>query len=79
VLSRLHGFRGTERSWHAGYGYFLLAAGSGALLSTSGVALLVLIFHLHYLVARILVAGFVGMLTYLINLRFNFRVMGTHS
>ncbi len=78
LISRAHVFRGTARNLHTGYGYFILAAGAGALMSTSGVAFLVLTFSLHYLVARTAVAGCVGILTYLINLHFNFKVVGLH-
>lgn len=78
VLSRLHVFPGTARSLHAGYAYFLIAGGAGAIASTSGVALLVLYGGFHYFPARIMVAALVGMANYLFNLRFNFRVMGLH-
>ncbi|HEX5774633.1 MAG TPA: GtrA family protein [Candidatus Paceibacterota bacterium] len=79
ALSRLHVFPGTKRSVHAGYAYFLLSAGLGAFLSTSGVAILVLEAGLHYLPARVMVAGFVGIVNYLFNLHYNFRVMGLHQ
>lgn len=78
LISRTHVFRGTLRSFRAGYLYFLLAAGGGALITTSGVAFLVEIAHAHYLPARLGVAGIVGMTNYLLNLHFNFRVAGHH-
>lgn len=78
ALSRLHVFRGTTRSIHMGYAYFLASAGLGAFLSTSGVTFFVLAFGIHYLPARIIVAAVVGCLNYLFNLRFNFKVMGVH-
>ncbi len=78
LISRFHVFHGTERSLHAGYFYFILSAGTGALLTTSGVALLVELLSFHYLPARLLVAGFVGMANYLLNLHFNFKVVGLH-
>lgn len=78
VLSRLHVFRGSTRSLHMGYAYFLASAGLGAFLSTSGVAFFVLAFGIHYLPARVMVAAVVGCANYLFNLRFNFKVMGMH-
>lgn len=78
VLSRLHVFRETARSWHGGYLYFALVAISAAVATTASVALLVSTLHLNYLIARTLTAGMVGICGYLINLHFNFRVAGTH-
>lgn len=78
VISRLHVFKGTSRSLHAGYAYFVANAAVGALITTSGVAFLVSFFAFHYLVARVLVAGVVGILSYLVNLHLNFKVVGIH-
>lgn len=78
LISRQHVFHGTARSFHAGYAYFLLTAGMGAILTTSGVAFLIEFFGVHYLPARLGVAGVVGMANYLFNLHFNFRVVGLH-
>ena len=77
-LSRQMVFRGTERPVHHGYAYFILIAGTGALAITGAVYALVTYAHLHYLVARIGVAGFVGIANYLLNLYFNFKVAGVH-
>jgi putative flippase GtrA len=77
-LSRAHIFRGTERSWHRGYLYFALIGIGGALLTTALVVLLVSTFGLYYIFARILVAGIVGIVNYLSNLYFTFKVAGTH-
>ncbi|MDB5189287.1 MAG: GtrA family protein [Parcubacteria group bacterium] len=78
VVSRAFVFRGTERPVHHGYAYFILLALAGAVFITASVAFLVTYVHLYYLVARVLVAGFVGIANYLINLHFNFRVAGHH-
>lgn len=78
LISRRHVFHGTKRGFHAGYAYFLLTAGMGAVLTTSGVAFLIEFFGVHYLPARLGVAGVVGMANYLFNLHFNFRVVGLH-
>jgi putative flippase GtrA len=78
VLSRYFVFVGTSRGVRLGYLYFAFLAVGGALLITGTVYLLVTYASLHFLVARILVAGFVGMGNYLLNLNFNFRVAGMH-
>ncbi len=78
VVSRRHVFTGTERTLHTGYAYFITFALVGAGVTTLGVTLLVTYLGLYYLVARILVAGFVGMGTYLSNLFLNFKVAGKH-
>jgi|SRR3989344_2308130 len=79
LISRHHVFRGTSRNFHTGYLYFLIAAAGGAVLTTSGVAFLIEFLGVHYLPARLAVAGVVGMANYLLNLHFNFRVVGLHG
>ena len=79
VLSRRFVFKDSERSWHGGYGYFGIAAIFGATVTTLLVAALVSYFGLYYLLARILVAGLVGIGNYLFNLYFNFKVVGKHN
>lgn len=78
AISRVHVFRGTLRPVHHGYLYFILLASLGATITTSATAFLVEFFALHYLLARVGVAGFVGLMNYLLNLHFNFRVVGHH-
>ncbi len=78
VISRKFVFHGTERTLHHGYMYFILIAGVGALAITGVVYLLVTYVHMYYLLARVLIAGVVGMVNYLSNLHFNFRVAGKH-
>lgn len=77
-VSRRFVFHGTTRRMHTGYAYFLVFAFLGASVTTLGVTLLVTYAHLYFLVARILVAGCVGIGTYLGNLFLNFKVAGTH-
>jgi putative flippase GtrA len=76
--SRRFVFRGTARPLHHGYAYFLLFALAGALAITLTVTLLVTYTHIHYLLARVLVAGVVGMGNYLGNLYLTFKVVGVH-
>ncbi len=71
-------FRGSDRSIHHSYAYFILLAGVGAVFITYGVYVLVTYAHLQYLLARVAVAGVVGLVNYLINLHLNFRVAGMH-
>lgn len=78
AVSRTHVFRGTERSVHHGYLYFIGFALLGALAATAGTALLVTVLSIQYLVARVLVAGATGMANYLLNLHLNFKVAGHH-
>lgn len=78
ALSRHFVFRGTERPMRLGYVYFIAIALVGALTITGAVYLLVTYLGLYFLVARVLVAGVVGIANYLTNLYFNFRVVGSH-
>ncbi len=77
-ISRRYVFKGTERAVHHGYAYFIGVALLGAFITTSLVALLVTSLHLYYLLARILVAGIIGIGNYLFNLHLNFKVAGIH-
>ena len=79
VLSRHFVFKDSARSWHVGYSYFAVVAILGAFVTTALVAGLVSYLGLYYLVARILVAGLVGIGNYLFNLYFNFKVVGKHK
>lgn len=78
ALSRRFVFLGTERTIHHGYLYFIIIAVAGAAAITGAVYLLVTYVGLYYLLARVVVAGFVGMANYLTNLHFNFKVVGIH-
>ncbi len=74
LISRRFVFRGTARRQWQGYGYFALFALAASLLTSALVAGA----GLSLLWARVLVAGPVGVLNYLINLRYNFMVQGQH-
>lgn len=78
VLSRWYVFKGSERSHHAGYVFFVGVGLAGAAATTALVATLVSAFAMNYLIARTLVAGFVGIVNYLFNLHINFNVAGKH-
>lgn len=77
-ISRRFVFRGTAREIHHGYFYFIGLACLGAFVVTGAVSLLVTFFALHYLMARVLVACVMGSANYLLNLHFNFKVVGLH-
>jgi putative flippase GtrA len=77
-ISRRFVFKGTERTVHHGYSYFIGVAIAGAFVTTALVATLVTYAHLYYLLARILVAGLIGIGNYLFNLHLNFKVAGMH-
>jgi len=79
AVSRKFVFRGTERPVHHGYFFFISFALAGALAITLAVTFLVTYFHLYFLLARILVAGIVGIANYLGNLHLNFKVAGIHK
>jgi putative flippase GtrA len=78
ALSRAHVFKGSERSWEGGYTYFIAIAICGAVATTGLVTLLVTNFEIYYMLARIFVAGIIGVANYAFNLYFNFRVAGAH-
>lgn len=72
--SRRFVFRHTERSVSAGYLMYLLIATIGLCAVVSLMALAVEVFDLHYLLARVIVAGAVGVWNYLMNAYVNFRI-----
>lgn len=78
ILSRKLVFSQTERPLDTGYYFFVLIALVGALAVMGFMALLVSTLGFNYVVARILVAGLIGMGNYLINLFLNFKVAGIH-
>jgi putative flippase GtrA len=78
ALSRTLVFKGTQRPVHHGYAYFVALALLGAAAITGAVSLMVTYLMMQYLVARVLVAGFVGLANYLLNLHLNFKVAGIH-
>ncbi|TAJ15917.1 GtrA family protein [Patescibacteria group bacterium] len=77
-IARRFVFKGTERTMHHGYVYFLSAGILGIIAVTSLVSLLVESFGFSLIVARVLVSGCVGIVNYLFNLHVNFKVVGKH-
>lgn len=77
-ISRHFVFKSTKRKLVHGYLYFIGIVGLGALVTTGFVFLLVTYVHLYYLLARVLIAGIIGMTNYLLNLFLNFKVAGSH-
>ncbi len=73
-INRPWAFYGTRRGFWGGYGFFISI---GVLVATLTVILTGLVTNLlevHFLVARVLVAGFVGIVGFFINLYFIFKV-----
>lgn len=76
AISRLWVFKGTERELARGYMYSIQIALVGALTTVAGMWTIVTVTGWHFLVARILVSGVVGLWNYLMNLFLNFQVAG---
>lgn len=74
VVARHLVFSDTTRPLGEGYGYFILIMVVNALLVTGLVALLVEYGHTSVYLARILVAGLVGILSFFLNTKYNFKV-----
>ena len=75
-ISRRFVFKNTLRSVHEGYALFVVIAGIGMVAVMCFMSILVGVFQWHYLIARILIACFVGFWNYLMNLYVNFKVAG---
>lgn len=73
VLGRTWIFRGTERAAGSGYALFLLNAGVGLAVTMALYAALLVFTPLNYIVARILVSLFAGLVVFVLNAVFNFR------
>ena len=74
ALGRAWIFKGTERSMLPGYGFFLINAGIGLVVTVGLMALLLaLIPDRYYLVARVVVSVFAGLAMFLLNGMLNFR------
>jgi putative flippase GtrA len=78
LLSRRFVFAGTERAVTHGYVIFLGIAGVGLVAVSGLMVVLVEYAHLPPLVARVGIAGVVGLWNYLMNLFVNFKVAGKH-
>lgn len=77
-LSRAYVFRGSQRQQGSSYLFFVGIAFAGLVFVTGGMYTLVEHFGMHYIGARIIVAGVTGLWNYLMNLHFNFKVVGQH-
>jgi len=78
VMDRRWVFKGTLRSVKAGYVVFMAIGCVGAVIAMTGMSILVGVFHINYVFARIAIAGMVGAWNYLMNLYVNFKVAGKH-
>ncbi|WP_320008595.1 GtrA family protein [Maridesulfovibrio sp.] len=75
-ISRQLVFKGTAREFKQGYIGFLLIAGTGLVIVTGGMFIMVNIFKWQYIISRILVSFVTGIWNYLLNLYVNFKVAG---
>lgn len=71
-------FSNSKRDAEVGYLYFLAILGAGLIMTLLAMAVMVEIFNCDYLISRIIVAGAVGMWSYLMNLYVNFKVAGRY-
>lgn len=75
ALARDLVFFGSKQGVWRGYFYFVKFAALGAAATTFLMWFLVAKTDLHFALVRVVVAGFIGILNYLANLHFNFRVV----
>ena len=75
VLGRGWIFRGTDRAVTSGYALFLVNGGVGLGLTMAIYAALLQLTALDYLVARVLVSVVVGLVMFVFNAVWNFRVL----
>lgn len=66
-------FAGTERGLASGYGYFVIIASAGLAITVVLFAAIIRWTPVNYLLARIIVSVFAGLVTFLLNALFNFR------
>lgn len=66
-------FRGTERAAATGYGYFLINAAIGLALTVSLFAALISWTSVNYLIARVIVSIFAGLVMFVLNAVLNFK------
>lgn len=78
MLSRYTVFHKTERHVVHSYLFFVSFAVLSVILITGLMHLLVSVFELHYAPSRIVIAGCVGVLNYIMNLKVTFDVAGKH-
>lgn len=68
-------FRGTRRNKFTGYAIFAALAIIGIFVITQSVEYLTGEYHMHLLVARTIVAAFVGLVEFLLNTFLNFKLI----
>ena len=78
LMSRYTVFHKTERHVVHSYLFFVSFAILSVILITGLMHLLVSVFELHYAPSRVVIAGCVGILNYIMNLRVTFDVAGKH-
>ena len=78
-ISRKYVFHGSTRNKKEGYTWFIGIALSGMAIVAGMMYILVSRLAMNYLIARVFVALFTGVWNYLLNLYFNFRVVGQHT
>ena len=66
-------YSGTERGLASGWGYFLINAGIGLVITIALFAAFLRWTSVHYLVARIVVSVFAGLTMFLLNAMLNFK------
>jgi putative flippase GtrA len=78
LITRRYVFSKTTRAFHHGYIAFLSIAGFGMVSVLSLMTLFVEVLQWNYIVSRVLIACVIGTINYLLNLFFNFKVVGEH-
>ena len=73
ALGRTWIYRGTTRTIVPGYGYFMVNAGIGLVLTVILFDALIQATNIHYLVIRIAVSVIAGLVMFLLNAVLNFR------
>ena len=73
ALGRAWIYRGTTRRVGPGYGFFLINAGAGLVVTVILFDALIRATSIHYLVIRVIVSVVAGLLMFLLNAILNFR------
>lgn len=73
TLGRSWIFPGSDRKIHTGYALFLTNAAVGLVVTMGLFALFLAYTPLHYLVARVIVSVFAGLIVFVLNAVLNFR------
>lgn len=73
TVNKLWVFKESKQTTIKGYGYFLLIALSGLLLTLGILSLMVEVLHVHVLVARVIAAGLVYFWSFGANYFLNFK------